>query len=197
MDKIVIVTGIPGTGKTTVCGFAEKLAQDAGIRVNVLNYGTIMMSILEKSGRSLKRDEMRKESVDTQRNLQKQVAEAAAEKAKQLKGLTIIDTHMSIKTPEGYFPGLSTNNLGILKPAVLVLVEAQPAEISSRRMKDGSRKRDAALEATVKEELAFSRAIAGACAVLASVPVKVVVNAEGKPEEAAKEILRALDVIRA
>jgi len=26
--------------------------------------------------------------------------------------------------------------------------------------------------------------------------VKVVVNAEGKPEEAAKEILRALDVIR-
>jgi len=155
-----------------------------------------MMGILQKSGRSLKRDEMRKDSIDAQRNLQKQVAEAVAERAKQLKGLTIIDTHMSIKTPEGYFPGLSTNNLGILKPDVLVLVEAQPAEISSRRLKDVSRKRDAALEASVKEELAFSRAIAGACAVFSSVPVKVVMNAEGKPEEAAKEILRALDVIR-
>jgi len=196
MDKIVIVTGIPGTGKTTVCGFAERLAKDAGVQVNVINYGTVMMGILEKSGRSLKRDEMRKDSIDTQRILQRQVAEAVAERAKRLKGLTIIDTHMSIKTPEGYLPGLSTNNLGILKPDVLVLVEAQSAEISSRRMKDVSRKRDAALEASVKEELAFSRAIAGACAVFACVPVKVVVNAEGKPEEAAKEILRALDVMK-
>jgi adenylate kinase len=44
----------------------------------------------------------------------------------------------------------------------------------------------------VKEELNFSRAIACACAVLISVPVNVVVNSEGKPEEAAKQILGAL-----
>ena len=34
----------------------------------------------------------------------------------------------------------------------------------------------------------------GACAVLMSIPVKVVVNAEGKPEEAARDILTALGV---
>jgi adenylate kinase len=192
MNKTAIVTGIPGTGKTTVCGFVEKLGREAGVHINVVNYGTVMMGILQESGRSLERDGMRKDSVDVQRSLQKQVAEAIAEKARQTSGLTIIDTHMSIKTPEGYFPGLSSNNLSTLKPDLLVLVEAKPNEISSRRLKDKSRKRDPAMEESVTEELNFSRAMACACAVLMSVPVRVVVNSEGKPEEAAKQILGAL-----
>jgi adenylate kinase len=196
MSKTIIVTGVPGTGKTTVCGFVEKLAKDAGVEVNVINYGTVMVGILQKSGRPVERDAMRRDSVETQRRLQRQVAEAVAEKIRSFNGLTVVDTHMSIKTPEGYFPGLSSNNLSLLKPEMLVLVEARPREISSRRMKDADRRRDSRSEESVMEELAFSRAIAGACAVLMSAPVKVVVNAEGKPEEAAKDILRALGVLR-
>jgi adenylate kinase len=194
MNKTIIVTGIPGTGKTTVCSFVEKFARNAGVQVNVINYGTIMMGILQRSGRPMERDRMRKDSVDVQRKLQRQVAEAVAKRIGGFNGLTVVDTHMSIKTPEGYFPGLSSNNLQLLKPEMLVLVEAQPSEISLRRMKDKGRKRDAGLEESISEELAFSRAIAGACAVLASAPVKVVLNAEGKPEEAAKDIVRALGV---
>lgn len=195
MNKTVIVTGIPGTGKTTVCNFVEKFAKNAGVEVNVINYGTVMMAIVEKHGKTMERDAMRKDSLENQRKLQKEVAEAVTEKIRQLKGLTIIDTHMSIKTPEGYLPGLPSRNLQLLEPEMLVLVEAQPREISSRRMKDASRKRDTAMEDMVKEELLFSRLMAGACAVLTSAPVKIVINAEGKQEEAAKEILRALGVM--
>ena len=195
MNKTIIVTGIPGTGKTTVCNFVEKFAKNAGVEVNVINYGTVMMGILEKHGKTMERDAMRKDSLENQRKLQKEVAEAVTEKIRQLEGLTIIDTHMSIKTPEGYLPGLPSHNLQLLEPGMLVLVEAQPREISSRRMKDASRKRDTAMEDTVKEELLFSRLMAGACAVLTSAPVKIVINAEGKQEEAAREILRALGVM--
>jgi adenylate kinase len=194
MNKTIIVTGIPGTGKTTVCTFIEKLAEKTGVKVSVINYGTIMMEILQKSGKPMERDAMRKDNVETQRKLQRQVAEAIAQRTRTHDGLTVIDTYMSIKTPEGYFPGLSSNNLQLLKPEMLVLVEAQPSEISSRRMKDARRKRDTSVEDSVREELTFSRAIAGACAVLVSAPVKVVMNAEGKPEEAAKDILRAMGV---
>jgi len=195
MDKTVIVTGIPGTGKTTVCNLVEKLARNAGVEVSIVNYGTVMIGILQKHGRLPERDSMRKDNIDNQRNLQREVAEAIAEKMKQLKGIKIIDTHMAIKTPEGYFPGLSSNNLQLLKPEMLVLVEAQPSEISSRRMKDASRRRDAAIERAVREELLFSRLMAGGCAVLASIPVKIVINAEGKQEEAAKEVLKTLGVV--
>jgi len=52
----------------------------------------------------MERDDMRKDSVDVQRSLQKQVAEAIAEKARQTSGLTIIDTHMSIKDSWGILP---------------------------------------------------------------------------------------------
>jgi adenylate kinase len=194
MNRTIIVTGIPGSGKTTVCNSVEKLAKNAGVNVNVINYGTVMMGILQKHGGAMERDAMRKDDVSTQRKLQREVAEAIAEKTRQLEGLTIIDTHMSIKTLQGYLPGLPSHNLQLLKPEMLVLVEARPKEVSSRRMKDVGRKRDAALEDRVEEELLFSRLMAGACAVLASAPVKIVINAEGKQEEAAREILGALGV---
>lgn len=195
MNKTVIVTGIPGTGKTTVCNFVEKLARKAGVETNVITYGTVMMGILQKHGKAKERDAMRKDTLDSQHELQREVAEAIAEKIKQAKGITIIDTHMSIKTHAGYMPGLPHHVLQLLKPEMLVLVEAQPSEISSRRMKDGTRKRDEATENVVKEELLVSRLMAGACAVATGAPVKIVINAEGKQEEAAKDILKALGVV--
>ena len=194
MNRTVIVTGIPGSGKTTVCSRVEKLAKDAGVEVNLINYGTVMMRLLQKHGRGMERDEMRRDNLDTQRKLQKEVAGIIVEKMTQLSGLTIVDTHMSIKTPAGYLPGLPSHNLSVLKPDILVLVEAEPREISRRRMKDATRKRDVAVEEAVKEELLFSRFMAGASAVLAGAPVKIVVNAEGRQEEAAEEIFDALEV---
>jgi len=195
MNKTIVVTGIPGTGKTTVCNIVEKLAKKAGVDVNVINYGTVMVEELQKYKRDLERDAMRKADLDFQRKLQREVAEAVSKKIRQLNGVKIIDTHMSIKTLEGYLPGLPFHVLQLLKPELFVLIEAKPSEISSRRMKDVTRKRDEAIEEAVKEELLFSRLMAGACAILTGAPVKIVINAEGKQEEAAKEILKALGVI--
>lgn len=194
MNKTIIVTGIPGTGKTTVCNVVEKLAKNAGLEVNVINYGTAMVEILQKHEKEMERDTMRKTDINFQCKLQRETAGAVLEKVGRLSGITIIDTHMSIKTLEGYLPGLPSHVLQLLKPEMFVLVEAQPNEISSRRMKDTTRKRDEAVEEAIKEELLFSRLMAGACAVLTGSPVKIVINAEGKQEEAATKILNALGV---
>lgn len=194
MNKTIIVTGIPGTGKTTVCNVVEKLAKNAGLEVNVINYGTAMVEILQKHEKEMERDTMRETDINFQRKLQRETAGAVLEKVGRLNGITIIDTHMSIKTLEGYLPGLPSHVLQLLKPEMFVLVEAQPNEISSRRMKDTTRKRDEAVEEAIKEELLFSRLMAGACAVLTGSPVKIVINAEGKQEEAATKILNALGV---
>ncbi|MDH5376526.1 MAG: adenylate kinase [Candidatus Bathyarchaeota archaeon] len=194
MNRTIIVTGIPGTGKTTVCNVVEKLAKNAGLEVNVINYGTAMVEILQKHEKEMERDTMRKTDINFQRKLQRETAGAVLERVGRLNGITIIDTHMSIKTLEGYLPGLPSHVLQLLKPEMFVLVEAQPNEISSRRMKDTTRKRDEAVEEAIKEELLFSRLMAGACAVLTGSPVKIVINAEGKQEEAATKILNALGV---
>ena len=48
MNKTIIVTGIPGTGKTTVCNIVEMLAENAGVEINVINFGTTMVEKLQK-----------------------------------------------------------------------------------------------------------------------------------------------------
>lgn len=195
MNKTIIVTGIPGTGKTTVCSLVEKLARQAGVKVNLLNYGTVTLETLKKYGKNMERDAMRKSDVDFQRKLQKEVAEVISQKVKLSDSMTIIDTHMAIKTSGGYMPGLPSHVLQLLKPEMLVLVEAKPNEISARRIKDNNRKRDATVDEAVSEELMVSRLMAGACSVFTGAPVKIAVNSEGKAEEAARDILKACEVV--
>jgi adenylate kinase len=193
VNKTIVVTGIPGTGKTVVCDFVERLAREAGVEVNVINYGTVMTEILRKHQKEMERDTIRKADIDFQHKLQMEAAEGILEKVEQLKGVKIIDTHMSVNTPVGFLPGLPYHVLQILKPEMFVLIEAKPDEISSRRAKDTNRKRDEALEEMVKQELLFSRLMAAACAVLTGAPIKTVINAEGKQEDAARQILRMIE----
>ncbi len=75
---------------------------------------------------------------------------------------------------------------------MFVLVEAEPREVLSRRLKDVTRKRDKALEGGIAEEILFSRLMAAACAVLTGASVKTVKNPAGKQVEAAEEVLKSL-----
>jgi adenylate kinase len=116
-----------------------------------------------------------------------------AKKINESDGTTIIDTHMIIKTPEGYWAGLPLNTLHFLNPDNLVLIEAEPSEVLHRRFKDKTRRRDPALEQEIVEEFSFSRLVAASCAVVTGASIKIVENNDGKVVEAAKEILGLLE----
>jgi len=192
LGRVIVVTGIPGTGKTTVCNELAKLAKQIGRRVEVINYGTVMVELSDKSGKSLHRDELRKSKLALQRNLQAEAAKIISKKADEVEGEIIVDTHMSIKTVDGYWAGLPSHVLQLLNPEMLILVEAEPHEVLSRRLKDITRKRDKALEGEIEEEILFSRLMAAACAVLTGASVKMVKNPAGKQVGAAKEVLKLL-----
>lgn len=192
MGRVIIVTGIPGTGKTTVCDEVVKLAERTGKKVEVINYGSVMVELSRKSGKSLHRDELRKSGLTFQRNLQAEAAKTISEKTNKAHGDLIVDTHMSIKTVDGYWAGLPFHVLQILNPEMFILVEAEPHEVLSRRLKDKTRKRDKAMESEISEEILFSRLMAAACAVLTGASVKIVGNPSGKQAEAAEEILKLL-----
>jgi len=192
MGRVVVVTGIPGSGKTSVCNELLKLAEKSGRRVAVINYGSIMVELSQAGGKSLHRDEMRKSRLSLQRNLQAEAAKKISQKTAEINGDIIVDTHMSIKTVDGYWAGLPFNVIQLLKPDAFVLVEAEPHEVLFRRRRDVTRKRDKVLENEIEEELLFSRLMATACSVLTGASVKIVKNRNGKQVEAAKEILELL-----
>ena len=137
MKALVIVVGLPGVGKSTVLARLEEEASRQGVKIQTVNYGTVMLGLAEEAGKTVEhRDAMRRKSMGFQRELQAEAAKKIAEMASSFEGVTLLDTHMIVRTGSGYLPGLPSHVLALLKPSLIALVEAPAQDILSRRIKD-------------------------------------------------------------
>jgi len=174
---VIVVTGIPGVGKTTVM---KKAAE--GMDIQFVTMGTVMFEIASEEGIVKDRDDMRKLSVQQQKELQIKAAEKVGS-----MGNVILDTHCTIKTPKGYMPGLPEWVIKKINPASIVLVEASPKEIYDRRANDPTRNRDPDSEEEINEHQMMNRAAAMAYASLTGATVKIVFNHDNKLDDAVKQ----------
>jgi adenylate kinase len=187
-NKKIILVGIPGVGKTTLLTTMVEILKDHKKNVIVINYGSLMFDVAKENGLT-NRDQLRKLSVSEQQRLQKIAAEQISAHEEEV---VIIDTHAFINSPEGYYPGLPEHVLKIIKPDNFVSVSAKPEEIYNRRMKDDTRNRDKITLANIKKELDVQSGMISACAVITGSPVRLVLNGEGKVDETAGKIIKAI-----
>lgn len=188
-NKRAIIVGIPGVGKTTVITRAAELLSKKR-NATVVTYGTLMFEEAQKQGVK-DRDEMRRLPVEKQRQLQ----ESAARRISEMKNdIVIVDTHLFISTNEGYYPGLPMRLLSIMDPTNLIMVAADPVQIAERRKNDPTRKRDEASAEAIKNDLDFSKMMLASCSVLTGAPFAIVLNDDGKVDEAAEGIAKILGV---
>ena len=187
-SKRVIIVGIPGVGKTTIVSRVVELLREKKISVNVSIFGTVMFEEAKKNGIA-NRDDLRKLSVPEQKKLQSMAAKKIASMSDDV---VIIDTHAFIATKEGFYPGLPHNVLEILMPDSFIMISARPEEIYNRRMKDTTRNRDIVSIDTIKKELDVTSAMLSTCSILCGSPIKMVLNSQGKIDEAAKGIVSAM-----
>jgi len=187
-NKKIVMVGIAGVGKTTLLSKIVEILKSNNKSVRVISYGTLMFDAAKENGLQ-DRDELRKLPVSQQQNIQKNVAEKIALENEQI---IIIDTHAFISSPEGYYPGLPEHVLKILKPTNFVSVSAKPEEIYNRRMKDDTRNRDKITIENIKKELDVQSGMISACAVITGSPVKHILNGEGKIDEAAAKLIKAI-----
>jgi len=180
--------GIPGVGKTTLLSKIVKILTDNKKNISRISFGTLMFEVAKENGLT-DRDDLRKLPVTEQQRLQKIAAEKIAS---QNEEIIIIDTHAFINSPEGYYPGLPEHVLKIIKPTNFISVSAKPEEIYNRRMKDDTRNRDKITLPNIKKELDVQSGMISACAVITGSPVKHVLNGEGKVDEAADKIIKAI-----
>ena len=180
---IIVVTGIPGVGKTTVM---EKAAE--GINIKFVTFGTVMIDIAKELGLVQNRDEMRKLTLQQQKELQIKTAERVS----KMKNV-IVDTHCTIKTPKGYMPGLPEWVIKKLKPNTIILVEAKPEEIFNRRVNDNTRNRDTDSIDKIKEHQYMNRSIAMAYSAITGATVKIINNNDNAIDEAIKEAKPVLE----
>ena len=100
------------------------------------------------------------------------------------------------KTPNTNDIKTATNliEIQILEPTHLIAISARPEEIYNRRMKDDTRNRDKVSIEGIKKELAVQDAMLASCSVLSGSPLKVILNNEGKIDEAAQNVIDAIGV---
>jgi len=189
VSKKVIIVGIPGVGKTTVVTKLEEMLKAANIKAEHVVFGTVMFEEAQKIGVK-NRDDMRRLDIKTQKQLQ---LDAASVVAKKRAPIVLIDTHLFINTKEGYMPGLPNDILKALSPTNLVLIEASPNDIVSRRQNDPTRTRDPAKPEVIERELLIAKSMLSASAVIAGAAMKMVTNAVGKADECAKDIFEAIE----
>jgi len=174
---VIVVTGIPGVGKTTVM---QKAAE--GIDIKFVTFGTVMVEIAQELGLAKDRDDMRKLTLKQQKDLQIKSAEKVAS-----MGNVILDTHCTVKTPKGYMPGLPEWVIKKINPTAIVLVEADPEEIYNRRASDKTRNRDPDTKEQINEHQMMNRSVAMAYAALTGSTVKIVFNHDNAIEDAVKQ----------
>ena len=189
-SKKVIIVGIPGVGKTTLVSKIVEILRAKQKSISVHSFGSVMLEEAKKNGIK-DRDELRKLSMEKQTNLQKMAAQKIALLQDEL---VIIDTHAFISTNAGFYPGLPNHVLQIIKPSNFISVSARPEEIYNRRMKDSTRNRDLVSIESIKKELSVQDAMLSSCSVLSGSPMKTVLNAEGKVDEAAQTVIDAIEI---
>ena len=113
--------------------------------------------------------------------------------AKMQENVVIVDTHIFVRTGEGYYyPGLPMRLLDIIKPTSFVMIVADATEIVNRRQKDRSRTRDAISTQQVQFEIDISKLMVATCSILTGAPFIIIANNDNKMDEAVSSVAKVL-----
>jgi adenylate kinase len=186
--KKVIITGVPGVGKTTVVNEALKKLKESGIEYQSLNFGSFMFEVAKSENIVKDRDQMRTLDRAVQKKLQQHAGQALA----KIQGNVLIDTHASVKTPKGYMAGLPEWVLREIMPDIIVLVETDDDQILMRRLTDETRARDKEGSRSIAEHQQFNRSIAAAYAMMTGCTIKMITNADFLLERSSAELAEVL-----
>ena len=185
--KLVVLTGIPGSGSTTLLGRALE-----EVDYLHLNYGDIMTEIAIKENIVEDRDELRKLPAETQKEIQAKAAKEIKQRSEETN--VIVDTHCTINTPSGFLPGLPKWVLDELQPDLFILIEAYPDEIIYRRLNDDTRVRDVQKAKDIQLHQEMNRATSMAYATLTGATVKILSNHDNHLDSSVKKLVDVLNL---
>jgi len=184
----VVVAAVPGAGKSTTLEYAKKKMPE----IRIVNTGDLIFEIVKKRFGIKNRDEMKEKlSIGQQRTIQEKVAEKIS---KMKDKIILIDTHMCIKTPNGYFPGMSDKVASIIKPDAIFILEFNPKVVLERRKKDTKRKRSVETEEAIEEHQSFTKQFALNTAANVEASVEVI-NLRQKETKRFEHAIKASDQI--
>ncbi|MBW6462362.1 MAG: adenylate kinase [DPANN group archaeon] len=189
-NKIIVVTGIPGSGKTTILTRALTALKTQNINYTHLSFGTEMFDIAKKEGIVNTRDQLRKIDTETQKKIQVKASKQIVKISKKTN--IVFDTHATIKTPKGYLIGFPEWVVKEIRPDILVIMEATPKEIHHRRQADKSRIRDHETEEAIEEHQMMNRSATIVSGTMSGSTINIIKNRHNKINEAVHELVEVM-----
>jgi adenylate kinase len=186
--KTVIIVGVPGVGKSTIIYNATEELRNIGTTVSTVIFGSVMFEEAKKLGIN-DRDQLRKLSIDVQQKLQSM---AATHISHLKESIVIVDTHLFIKTPSGYYPGLPMNLVLKLNPDLLILITANSEEILRRRENDNTRSRDIISDNEIKRDIDVSLSMISSLSILTGAPFEIIFNHDNMIDSTTSLIVKLL-----
>ena len=191
----ILVTSVPGGGKSTVLNYVKKMLPKA----RILTTGDMYFQIARKKFGVKNRDNLRKQLTLVQHMY---VQKKVAEKVSKVKAKTLfINTHITVKTPFGYYPATTETTMKIMKPDMIVILEFNPKDVLKRRLTAKNRNRDIERLDAIEEHQNINRNSALDIASDTECPVKII-NLRFKEKrpfdqvrKGAEEIIKLIKVI--
>ncbi|MDE1810602.1 MAG: AAA family ATPase [Candidatus Micrarchaeota archaeon] len=187
MNKIVIVTGSPGVGKSTMI---KSIAAHGDYRI--INIGSAMLEMASTKGLVKDRDEIRFLSTKTVRNLQDEVFKSIS----QMDGNIILDTHSSIEANGRFVPGVPFETMRIIRDTVhgMVYIDALTDEIMKRATDDKERTRNTD-RVFIDTQRRINISILSMYSAYLNIPLYVIFNRQDKLDEGIKSLKEHIEQI--
>ena len=185
--SVILVLGIPGSGKTTILDGVEGYKD-----YKYVNVGTIMKKTTEEIYKEgIDRDKIRylKESeID-------HIRDRTFEKIIEMEGKILVDTHSSIEREGKFITGLPYETELMKHIKSVIYIDAAPEEILYRRSLDRSRKREDDDEYMLNMQRDFNISTLSFYMSYLNIPVYMLNNKHDKVSESIRRMKKILDMI--
>ncbi len=178
MNKIVILTGTPGAGKTSILKIVK--ARSKGYKV--VGVGVEMLKIAnERSNKLADRDAIRNLSSEEIAKLRAK----ACERINKMTGNIVLDTHASVKKGDRYVMGFFVDELLRFKNLkALIYIDSKSHDIVLRRARDHSREREIESVEELEQQKEINLGLLATYAAHKHCPIYIVRNEQDNLEKA-------------
>ena len=168
MARIVVVTGTPGAGKTTVIAESKKSSRN-----QLVSVGGVMEEIGLEKGYVVDRDEIRKLDNAKISELRKE----ALRRISQMDGDIIVDTHASIARRRRYIPGFPFEALEHMNKIIgFIYIDSSAEDIILRRSLDKTRSREVESRDEINDQRTINLSMLSYYASYLNIPLYIIEN---------------------
>ncbi len=188
---IVVVTGSPGAGKTSILA---EMKDYNGIKT--INFGNMLVEYAKQKGYIKEKDPVKAHDelrfLEKDPKIMEELQKYAFGAIGKMKGNILLDTHASIQAGKRYMPGLPNKYVELLANVVgFIYIDVDTDTVIKRRLADKTRARREIDAAEIDAQRIVNLSELSYLSAFLGVPLYIIENEQGKLQDSIAHVKRA------